>query len=91
MCSTEILQKLLKMETIEIKRQVAKFNKVLADPRNKNLCRKERDYLVEKLEKTQSQGQGHLASPLELRRANRSSQEALELDSTGSSSGITGS
>ena len=55
MCSTEILQKLLKMETIEIKRQVAKFNKVLADPRNKNLCRKERDYLVEKLEKTQSQ------------------------------------
>ena len=46
---------LLKMETIEIKKQVAKFNKVLADPRNKNLCRKKRGHLVEKLEKTQSQ------------------------------------
>jgi len=39
---------LLKMKTIEIKRQVA-------DSRNKNLRRKKRDHLVEKLEKTQSQ------------------------------------
>jgi len=36
------------MKTIEIKRQVA-------DSRNKNLRRKKRDHLVEKLEKTQSQ------------------------------------
>ena len=39
---------LLKMKTIEIKRQVA-------DSRNKTLRRKKRDHLVEKLEKTQSQ------------------------------------
>jgi len=43
-----LIRFLLKMETIEIKKQVA-------DPRNKNLRRKKRDHLVEKLEKTQSQ------------------------------------
>ena len=43
-----LIRFLLKMETIEIKKQVA-------DPRNKNLCRKKRGRLVEKLEKTQSE------------------------------------
>ena len=43
-----LIQFLLKMKTIESKKQVA-------DPRNKNLRRKKRDHLVEKLEKTQSQ------------------------------------